>query len=166
MSLDIEALYRHHRRELIDRVYRIVRCSETARDLTQESYLILSREAAVATVMHPRGFLHRVALNLAFDHLKRRKVEAAHRQRESSLPIPITASAETLAARTQCVERFQCVINELPFRCREAFVLHKLYGLSYREVAQRLGISESAVEKHIMRGLLHCRRRLCVSKRL
>jgi RNA polymerase sigma-70 factor (ECF subfamily) len=51
-------------------------------------------------------------------------------------------------------------IDELPQSCRDAFILHKLRGLSYREIAQLLDISESAVEKHIIKGLKHCRNRL------
>uniref|UniRef100_UPI003571484F sigma factor-like helix-turn-helix DNA-binding protein n=1 Tax=Methylomonas koyamae TaxID=702114 RepID=UPI003571484F len=45
---------------------------------------------------------------------------------------------------------------------RDAFILHKLHGSSYRDIAKLLDISESAVEKHIIKGLAHCRRRLGV----
>jgi DNA-directed RNA polymerase specialized sigma24 family protein len=38
--------------------------------------------------------------------------------------------------------------------------MHNLQGMSYRDIAMELGISESGVEKHIMKGLLHCRRQM------
>ncbi len=44
-------------------------------------------------------------------------------------------------------------INRLPPQCRAAFTLRMFYGCSYKEVADRLGISAKTVEKHIARGL-------------
>jgi RNA polymerase sigma-70 factor (ECF subfamily) len=51
-------------------------------------------------------------------------------------------------------------IDELPPRCREVFVLHKLDGLSHADVADRLGISRNMVEKHVIRAMRHFRDRL------
>lgn len=53
-------------------------------------------------------------------------------------------------------------IAELPPRRREVFLLHKIDGLSHSQVAERLGISRSKVEKHVMKALAHCRDRLLV----
>ena len=55
-------------------------------------------------------------------------------------------------------EEFRLVadaIAQLPAKCREAFVLRKVQGLSQRETAQKLGLSESTVEKHVGRGSRH-----------
>ena len=46
-------------------------------------------------------------------------------------------------------------IAQLPAKCREAFVLRKVQGLSQRETARKLGLSESTVEKHVGRGIRH-----------
>ncbi|MFP4166278.1 MAG: sigma-70 family RNA polymerase sigma factor [Opitutales bacterium] len=51
-------------------------------------------------------------------------------------------------------------IRELPERCREAFVLHRFEGLRHRDIAKRLGISQSTVEKHIAAALVHLRHEL------
>jgi DNA-directed RNA polymerase specialized sigma24 family protein len=48
----------------------------------------------------------------------------------------------------------------LPDRCREVLTLRKLYGLSQREIAQRLGIAESTVEKHVAYGVHLCAERM------
>jgi len=47
-------------------------------------------------------------------------------------------------------------VRALPLQCRRAFILKKVYGLSQREIAAYLEISESTVEKHVARGTLDC----------
>jgi RNA polymerase sigma-70 factor (ECF subfamily) len=50
------------------------------------------------------------------------------------------------------------VVNGLPPKCRDVFVLRMIEGLSQFEIAERLGISVSTVEKHLARGLRQCKR--------
>jgi RNA polymerase sigma-70 factor (ECF subfamily) len=52
------------------------------------------------------------------------------------------------------------IVSELPSQCRRAFILKKVYGLSQREIAKFLGISENTVEKHIAKGILVCARKM------
>ena len=160
MRLDISALYKLHRKELVNHLLRIVKCPETAEDLVQESYMILARAADDVVVDHPRGFLYRTAGNLALDHLRHSKVVERHVQTELQADEIHHPSVEQEVSRVQWQGMLRQVIDELPPRCRDVFVLHKLHGMSYREVARRLEISESAVEKHIIKGLMHCRKRL------
>ncbi len=159
-NMDISVLYQNHRKELINHLLRIVKCPETAQDLVQESYIILSRTAADAPIEHPRGFLYRTAGNLALDHLRHRKVIERHIEAEQSADEAEMPGVEHEISKAQWQTLLHQAIAELPPRCRDAFILHKIRGMSYREVAQLLDISESAVEKHIIKGLQHCRQRL------
>jgi RNA polymerase sigma-70 factor (ECF subfamily) len=47
-------------------------------------------------------------------------------------------------------------VRTLPVQCRRAFVLKKVYGLSRREIAEYMGLSESTVQKHIAKGMTMC----------
>jgi RNA polymerase sigma-70 factor (ECF subfamily) len=51
------------------------------------------------------------------------------------------------------VERLRRVLANIPPKCREAFELRKFDGLSQREIAGRMGIAESTVEKHLAKAL-------------
>jgi len=51
-------------------------------------------------------------------------------------------------------------VDDLPPRCREVFLMSRLDGLGNGEIAGRLGISRNMVEKHIIKAMMHCRRRL------
>jgi RNA polymerase sigma-70 factor (ECF subfamily) len=68
--------------------------------------------------------------------------------------------AEAVLAYRQAVQTLADAINELPPRCRKVFLLNRFDGLNYREIAGRLRISTSMVEKHMMKAIGHCRNRL------
>ncbi|TPQ24197.1 RNA polymerase sigma factor [Methylomonas koyamae] len=159
MSLDIAVLYRSYRKELQHHLQRIVHCPETAQDLVQESYLILCRNAA-DTIEHPRGLLYRIAGNLALDHLRHGRIVDRHRETCDAPETDRYPDAESQVADAQRRALLHQSIAELPPRCRDAFILNKLRGMSYRDIALLLDISESAVEKHVIKGVTYCRKRL------
>ena len=70
------------------------------------------------------------------------------------------AGIEQQVARGQQMHRVLQAVNGLPPKCRDVFVLRMMEGLSQREIAERLSIAVSTVEKHLARGLQQCRREL------
>lgn len=156
---DIEQLYREHQPVLVRWLARLVRCEETAADLAQESYLRVAGAAGEQLITHPRAFLFRTARNLALDHLRKMRTRSGRTEpldEAVDLPSP-QPSAERALLDRQRVVLFRQALETLPPRCREVFLLHRVHHCTYGEIAHRLGISESAVEKHIMRALSHCR---------
>jgi RNA polymerase sigma-70 factor (ECF subfamily) len=160
--MDTTAFYQQQRNELIHYTTRITQCPDTAEDISQESFIVLFREMKLQCIENPRAFLFRVAKNLAFDHLKHKKVTESYAQAhypilESTIEAP---SIEQIMVNNQQLEAMQQAIEQLTPRCRDSFVLNKIHEMSYTEVAKYVGISESGVEKHIMKGLKHCRSQL------
>jgi RNA polymerase sigma factor (sigma-70 family) len=160
LNLNVEAIYLNHQSELQFHLTRIVNCPDIAADLAQESFIIFFREAQKQTIDHPRGFLFRVAKNLAYDHIKHRKVTENYVQtKEQPLPPPSEfPSAEKLVSIDERLAAITRILDELPLRTREIFVLNRVYGMTYAEIAKDLSISDSAVEKHMAKALLHCRK--------
>jgi len=154
--LDISALFSAHRIELVRHVANIVKCEETAVDIAQESYLILSKSAQGQTIQHPRGFLFRIAINLAINHLRRNKVAESysHYLVADEINAP---STEHLVNQQERLDFFIQTVEELPPRCRDAFILHKVQGMSMKEVANELKVTVKVVERLIAKGLKHCR---------
>lgn len=157
--MNIEAIYLNHQSELQFHLTRIVNCPDIAADLTQESFMIYFREAKKQTIEHPRGFLFRVAKNLAFDHIKHRKVTENYRQTQEQALLPPSEfpSAEKLVSIDERLTAIKRILNELPLRTQQIFIMSKVYGMTYAEIARELDISDSAVEKHMTKALLHCR---------
>jgi RNA polymerase sigma factor (sigma-70 family) len=164
--LNAEAIYLNHQSELQFHLARIVNCPDIAADLAQESFIIFLREAQKQTIEHPRGFLFRVAKNLAYDHIKHRKVTENYAQtKEQSLPPPIEfPSTEKLASIDEKLTKIKRILDELPLCTQEIFVLNRVYGMTYAEIAKERGISDSAVEKHMAKALLHCRKQFKIQQ--
>lgn len=155
----VERYYRELRRFLS----RIVNDGETASDLAQESYArVLSMEQAGTVIQNPRAVLYRTARNLVVDMHRRASVRATQdldELLEHEKPVaPAASQPEEAWASAQRTRSLLAAIETLPPRSREAFILHKFDGLSHAEVAARMGISRNMVEKHIIRGMLTCKK--------
>lgn len=162
-EFNLRELVRLHHRHLVRFVSGMVGNAQTAEDITQDVYLkFSSRNAHATSVAYPKTYLFTAVRNAAIDHAERLRTEQRHREWREDLT-EIASSAPTPEAHIhshQRLQRMAMALNELPAACREAFVLNKLQGLDHRTIAQRLGISVSMVEKHMMRALGHCRDRL------
>lgn len=151
----IEDLFRRYRKELLGRMVAMVRSRETAADLVQETYLKLVRAAPMTSIDQPRAFLHRIATNLTIDHLRAHKGgPSAAESLDQALDLPSAApSPERTLLGKERLHHYMCTLDALPPRTREAFLLHRVYGYSYREIATRMGITLSGVDKHIRRAI-------------
>ncbi|GKS56764.1 DNA-directed RNA polymerase sigma-70 factor [Nitrospira sp.] len=155
----IEDLFHRYREELTRRLFTMVHSRETAADLVQETYVRLLRLADTQPVEQPRALLHRIATNLAIDHLRasRNGLDLADSLDEATAVACEAPSQERDLLGKERFRLFLQSIEQLPPRCREAFLLHRVYGYSYREIAAQMGISDSGVEKLLMRALeQHC----------
>lgn len=161
-GMNVVSLFRAYHRRLVGSLRRYLGCELAAEEVAQEAYLSVWSATAAGEVAYPRAYLFRTAQHLAFDRLEREAVERRHRAQkplsEAIVAPGPSPEAQLLAERRWAI--VACALNELPPACRKAFVLHKLQGLRHTQVALRLGISKSMVEKHIMRALSHCRLRL------
>lgn len=127
-------------------------------DILQETFIRVCAASDRTEIQNPRSFMLKTAQNLALNH-----VSTAYQKRTrledfaSSDVCPVT---ESLEAEFESKERFLGLcraVRTLPPQCRRVFVLRKVYGLTQKEIAEHLGISESTVEKHVAKGLLMCR---------
>lgn len=151
----IASLFHQYREELTRRLVGIVKSRETAADLVQDTYVRLLRLGEAHVVEQPRALLHRIASNLAIDHLRKEKSGIqAFDGMDAAVTVPSQApSPERELLAKQRLRLCLKAIEQLPPRSREAFVLCRVYGYSYQEIAMRMGISESGVEKLLMRAL-------------
>ncbi|UVL10382.1 sigma-70 family RNA polymerase sigma factor [Pseudomonas rhodesiae] len=127
-----------------------------AADMTQDVFTQWLDYRDRAKVEQPRAFLFQMARNLLRDHWRKQKVrQSVHGEQADEQNEPMAA-----ALRLQRLEQLKEVLAELSPRRREALMLHRFEGLSQAQIAERMGISTSMVEKHIAFALLHCKRRL------
>lgn len=139
---------------LLKRVVRHTRGRMDAEDLLHTAYLRLERYRADHVVENPSAFLVRTAVNLAIDDHRHERFwetggEKGYDQRTDDTPL----QDEVIEARARLL-RVKEGLDKLPKRTCEIFLMHRLQGLKYREIAVHFGISQSAVEKHIARAML------------
>lgn len=131
-------------------------------DVVQETYVRVCQSRTYDELRSPRSFMYRTARNIALNYVNQAEtrladsLDAAQEDDGWTAPDP---GGDTLA-RVCSSEQFAffCdAVRSLPLQCRRAFVLKKVYGHSYREIAEKLQISEKTVEKHISKGITRCR---------
>ncbi len=127
-------------------------------DLVQEAMTRVWQAHTVRPVTAAKAFLFTTAHNLAIDEMRRRQIVTFENVAEmGELPVYEDGpSAAEAAAKNQELELLTKAIQSLPDRCRQVLTLRKIYGLSQREIAAQLGLSEHTVEAQIGNGMRRC----------
>ena len=139
-----------------------VRRGADIEDLVQEVFLRLARRRGAAPVEAAEGYVFAIANSVLADSYRRasrRPQGGEPLERAESLALADSRSPERVLLGHEELAIVERALCELPERTRFAFVLSRYEELSYPEIARRLGVSVSAVEKHMMRALAHLARR-------
>lgn len=125
--------------------------AERAEELVQEAVLrlhVYTRKGG--RVAEPEAFLMRTVLNLAVDaHRRGRSDRYEARSVEELELVDLKPGPDEVFAAEQRLSRYKAALDRVSGRTREVFFMHRLQGFTHAEVARRLGVSVSAVEKHV-----------------
>lgn len=139
-----------------------------ADDVVQEAVIRVMQAHDAGPIVCPRAFLFITARNLALNRLRRDRFELPTEDRAiDQLAIPDgSAGIPESIARSEELRMLVDAIQSLPERCRQVVTLRKIYGVSQREAAERLGVSEATIETQVAIGVRKCaeyfRRRRCL----
>jgi RNA polymerase sigma-70 factor (ECF subfamily) len=162
MNASLEAFATRFRAPLMRYFQRRVATAEDAEELTQEVFVRLLRRDNINTIQNIEGFVLITAANLLKDHYRYRARRGGGK----------TASIENLQIRSADPNPGQVVedrdeisvlmhaIEELPPKCRAVFTMFRFEEIPQAEIARRLGITVSMVEKHIAAAMIALKKRL------
>ena len=148
------AVFLTQRLSLLRTLQRMVDNPSTAEDLLQETYLRVTRALSERAIDHLEPFVFQTARNLALDHLRARKVQ----ERTLLEDVPnevvysiaaIQSTPEEAAHAEQLLMRLNTSLGQLTARQQRIFILSRLHGCSYLEIAGQLDVSASTVQKEL-----------------
>lgn len=147
--------------ELIQYFHRRVGDIHLARDLCQDCFLKLQKSGYNLSAEDGKRLLYGIAKNHLVDYLRKKRRFRDNGWMEESLNTDDcdyslgmeSVGPEQIVASQQELYGVLAAISVLPPKCREVFVLHRLHGLKHREIAEKIGISRSMVEKHIIEAV-------------
>jgi len=124
-------------------------------DVIQETYTVLAARETIGDIRHPRAYLFQIAHSIVVRHVRRARVVSiqAAEDIEGFDPPDDAASPEQATIDRDELRRLAEAIAAMPGQTRQAFILRRVQGLSQREIATRMRLAESTVEKHIARGV-------------
>ncbi|AKM07006.1 RNA polymerase sigma factor [Pelagerythrobacter marensis] len=154
---DDDELFRSYRLPLRAFFARRLRSLEEVDDHVQEVFCRLYALDNSKRPENPQAYVFQVAANLLRDRARRSATRDAF-TRQHALENANKfeeLSPERVLQGKQAVKALRAALGELPPRTRAIFLLHRFEGYKYREIARRLGISTSSVEKHMMSAIKH-----------
>lgn len=124
-------------------------------DILQESLARTLRAETRGPLEHPRSYLYTVARNIVFEEKERRAREVQCEINDAILASDSAPIDEELH-HEKMLDIFWEAMSTLPRNHQRAILLRRIYGLSHREVAKKMGVSISSVEKYFAQGIKRC----------
>lgn len=127
-------------------------------DIVQETHVRVLRARAQGELHAPKAFVFATARNLALDYLRRHHVARTGPLVESDLSNVLDGHDDIreTVARNQELAVLTEAIQTLPERCRQVFTLRTVYGMSQRDIGDKLGISDRTVAAQLAIGVARC----------
>jgi len=156
---DVEAIYRAYHPWLLGWLRRKLGGSDHASDLAHDTFVrLLSTQTARGDLQmrEPRAYLTTVARNLLINHVQRQSLERAWLDTLAQMPEPMAPSPEERLLILQTLHQIDAMLDGLPPKVREAFLLSQLDGLTYAQAAERLGVTERTIKRFMAQAFAQC----------
>jgi RNA polymerase sigma factor (sigma-70 family) len=128
------------------------RTRDEADDLVQEAWIRLAVYERDNAVAEPEAFLMRAALNLSIDEQRSRAARGEHVLVDELRLVDTAPGTEATVLARERLARLVICLGQLGEKTRTLYLEHRIDGMSYLQIAQKHGISVSAVEKHVARA--------------
>ncbi|MBK0022479.1 sigma-70 family RNA polymerase sigma factor [Ochrobactrum sp. S46] len=161
MNPTFTEIFLTNRKSLFWSVMRIVKDPQTAEDVTQETFMRVSKAAEIGAIEHVEAFLFQTAKNLALNHRRRqelrRRFETGDIAASDLANIPSLApSQETGLIHRQRLSCIKDAIARLPQRTQNVWILSRIEKWSYPRIANHLGVSPNTVFNDLKMAHAHC----------
>ena len=155
----VAAAFLEHRDFLKRFLSRFFSDRQEIEDVAQEAFLRAYVAEQMKEIEQPKAYLFRAAKNIAFTQLskKSRKITDYLEESGASAARESGPGADSEAEAEELLGLYCEAVAELPDKCRQVFLLRKVHGLPHKEIAERMSLSISSVEKYMLKGILACK---------
>lgn len=154
-----QSFYKKHSRDLYNFMYYKCGNEDTASDLIQESFLKVFENCKKIEFHKAKSYLFTTANNLFLNSVKHEKVKLRY-NKNNPLNRQDNEDPGFLLQEKEYMQLLEKAIGSLTEAQREVFLLNRIDGKKYREIAEMLNISEKAVEKRMMGALKSLRKKI------
>jgi RNA polymerase sigma factor (sigma-70 family) len=132
--------------------------SSNVEDIAAETFMILLESSGLTPIREPRALLTTIAWRLLYQLWRRRDLERQHLDQLQNDDCPQARSPEDLLQLTQALQSLDRTLERLPGKVRATFLLSRIDGLTYPQIAAELGISQRSVSVYMTRSQALCAR--------
>lgn len=156
-NIGFNALYQKHHEWLVRWIARRTFNNDNAQDLAQDTFMrLLNKPSLYNEIQSPRAWLTKVAGNLVTDNIRRKILEENYLLFLESMPEAAYFSPEEQLQLLNLLEQIDQLLSGLRPIEKTAFLMVRLDGLSYKEVAKQLAVSLSSIEKYMAKAMFEC----------
>lgn len=156
----VEALYVDYHGWLVNWLRRKMDSASDAADLAQDTFVrILGRTqhgTETPGIREPHTYLATIAKGLLIDHWRRQALERAYLEALANQPEDSMPSPEARLMVLETLHALDALLEKLPTKPRQAFLMAQLDGMSHAEIAKSLGVSDRMVRKYLAQAMLQC----------
>lgn len=157
-------MYREHNTSLLRFLTSKLSNPHDAEDIAQDAYHNMLRIEEPDKLDNAKAYLFQTAANLALNRMRKRRRQA-HHEHAIRLEADLESGSTTISPEQATCAQYEleavlAAIDDLPERCRHAFLLSRSQGKNYQDISIELGVSVSTVEKDLIKALQRLRKQL------
>lgn len=152
----VSVLYTDHHGWLQGWLRRKLGDSFVAADLAHDTFIRVLTKDVPLTIEEPRALLTTVARGLMLNMRRHQRIEQAYLEALAQQPESYAPSPEAQVIMIEALMEIDRLLDGLPLKVRQAFLLSQLDGLRQSEIATRLGLSVPTVKRYIAKALEQC----------
>lgn len=155
---NMDSLYRRLRRSLMRYASRYFNQPQDIEDVVQEAFARVIEARTTRKIRITDSYLYRTTRNLALNTLDKSEYKLT-RTVGDTLPQSVLLESPSLEEQFESRRRFELfcrAVRQLPAKCQRVFILRRVYGLSQKDIAERMGISVKTVEVHLTKAIVRC----------
>ncbi|MBB5391391.1 MULTISPECIES: sigma-70 family RNA polymerase sigma factor [unclassified Herbaspirillum] len=154
----IGVLYSEHHNWLAGWLSQKLKCRYLGADLAQDTFVRLFSGRLPGNLDNPKAYLTTVAKGVVNTYLRRKNLEQAYLEALAAAPEPVQPSPEERLLVLEVLTDIDRILDGLPAKVKQVFLLAQLDGLPYADICDLLGVSLATVKRYMVKAYSHCLR--------